>query len=146
MLPVGIDPAAVRIAMIERPAVAWGDPDRQTAIGSQRKDLCSACERDLGSAIGRAVVHHEHVRVGQLAREVVEDGRKVLLFVPRRNEDNGVTHGCRCPRFSSSSAARSWRDRTVRAPSSQMTADGVGTTLGASKLVRIPCAAYSRLK
>ena len=47
--------------------------------------------RDLGRAVGGAVVDHEHVRVGQLAAQLVEHGRQVGLLVPRGYEDDRVT-------------------------------------------------------
>src|SRR3989442_13266348 len=56
MLPIGVDAAAICVAVIERPAVTGGDPDRQTAVGTQRKDFGSASARDLGGSGGPAVV------------------------------------------------------------------------------------------
>ena len=48
--------------------------------------------RDVGRAVGRAVVDDDHVHVRQLAPQVVEHRRQVLLLVPGRDEDDGVAH------------------------------------------------------
>ena len=92
MLSVGVDAAAERVLALERPVVAGGDPGLQAAIHAERQHLGAVGAGDCGGGVGRAVVDDEHVDVGQLPVQVVEDGRQVLLLVPRRDEDDGVAH------------------------------------------------------
>ena len=63
MLTVGVDAAAVRVAVLERVAVPGGDPEAQAEIGAERVHLGAVLARDVGGAVGRAVVDDEHVRV-----------------------------------------------------------------------------------
>src|SRR6185295_2574146 len=115
-----------------------GDPDRQSLVGSQRQNLGAVATRDVGCVVGRAVVHHEYVRLGQLAVQLFDHRADALFLVPGRYEDERVAHVWRSARRSSSSAAQSCRDRTVSAPNSQTRADGVGTVGGAVNAVWIP--------
>ena len=77
--------------------------------------------RDVRSAVRRAVVDDEDVRVGEPGFQIVEHCREVLLLVPRRDEDDGVAHA-RTTSASSAFAARSWRLQAVAAPSSHTSA------------------------
>jgi hypothetical protein len=42
---------------------------------------------DVGGAVRRAVVDDEYVDVRQLLLQLVEDGRKIVLLIPGRDED-----------------------------------------------------------
>src|SRR5205807_7238915 len=110
------------------------------AVRAKCEDLRPALPRDCGRLVDRAVVDDEDIDVGELVPQLVEHGRQVLLLVPRWDEDERVAHFGKPARSNSARAARSWRDRTVRAPSSQATADGVGTTGATRNVVAIPCA------
>ena len=90
MLAVGVDPAAERVAALVRLAVARGDPGAQAAVLAERDDDRAGLARDRGGGVGRAVVDHEHVGVGQHRRELGEHGGQVLLLVPGRDEDDRV--------------------------------------------------------
>ena len=73
--------------------VAGGDPGLQPTVLAERQDRGAGVARDLGGRVGRAVVDHEDVDVAELPPHVVEHGRKVLLLVPGRDEDERVGHG-----------------------------------------------------
>ena len=92
MLPVGVDAAAERVVVLERPRVAGCDPGPEAAVLAEREHLGAVLACDRRGAVGRAVVDHEHVRIGKLPVQLVEDGRQVLLLVPGRDEDDGVAH------------------------------------------------------
>ena len=94
VLAVGIDAAAVRIAVLERVPVPGGDPEAQPEVGAQRVHLGAVLARDVGGVVGRAVVDDEHVGVRQLGVERVENRRKVVLLVPGGDEDQRVAQRC----------------------------------------------------
>jgi hypothetical protein len=95
MLAVGVDATAVRVLVLERPAVAGRDPDGQPLVPAQGKHLRTVLARDVGRAVGGAVVHDEDVGVGQVCGQILEDRRQVLLLVPGRDEHHRVAHGLR---------------------------------------------------
>ena len=135
MLTVGVHPAAVRVPVLERPAIAGGDAEPEAHVRAERVDPSAVLAGDLRRAIGRPVVDHEHVGPWDLRAQRVEHGREIVLLVPGGNEDDGIPHG----RFSSVWAARSWRAVTVSAPSSQASAPGVGATGAGRKRTATPC-------
>ena len=75
MLTVGVDAAAVGVAAFVRLAVAGGDPRAQAAVLAEREHVRAVRPRDGGGRVRGAVVDDEHVRVGQLAGELVEHAR-----------------------------------------------------------------------
>jgi len=60
-------------------------PDAQ--VVGQRQDLCAGPAGDTGGVIGRAVVHHEDVRVRSHLAHFFDDVADRRLFVPRRDDD-----------------------------------------------------------
>src|SRR5438445_13460790 len=118
MLAVGVDAAAVGIAVLQRVAVTGGDAEAQAEVLPERVHICTARSGDVSGAIGRSVVDHENVRVRQLSVQRFEHRWEIVLLVPRRDEDQGV--------------AQRWfltcRRATVAAASSYTTAPGVGST------------------
>jgi hypothetical protein len=80
--------------VLERPGVAGGDPRAQAAVLAEREHLGAVLARDRGRVVGRAVVDHEHVGARNLAAELVEHGREVLLLVPGGDEDERVVAHC----------------------------------------------------
>jgi hypothetical protein len=133
MLSVGIDAAAVGIAVLERPRVAGGDPRLQTAVLAERQHLGAVGARDLGGAVGGAVVDDEHVGLGQLARQALQHRGEVLLLVPGGDEDDGVAH----PR-SSCSTIRSCARRMLNAASSHAIARRLAGTGAVTTVASIP--------
>jgi hypothetical protein len=95
MLSVGIDPAAKRVTTLVGLAVAGRDAGAKPAVLAERDDDRTPCRRDRGCRVCRAVVDHEHVRVGQPRPQLVEHGGQRLLLVPRGDEDDGVGVGHR---------------------------------------------------
>ncbi len=93
MLAVGVDPAAVRIAPFVRLVVAGCDPGSQPAVLAERDDDGVVCRRNGGGRVRRAVVDHEHVRVGETGVQLLEHGGQAALLVPGGNEDDGVGVG-----------------------------------------------------
>ncbi len=145
MLPVRIDAAAVGVAVLERPAVAGGDPRAQAAVLPERQHLGAARVGDRRGAVGRAVVDDEHVCVGQLVTQPVEHRRQVVLLVPRGDEDDGVAH-TRLRLRASALTLRSCLRRTDIAASSQTNAEGDGATRTTESSVTIPASSYTREK
>ena len=145
MLAVGVDPAAVRVVVLERPAIARRDPDRQPAVPSKRQHLRAVLARHVRRPIGGTVVDNEDIRIGQQASEVVEHRRQILLLVPRRNEDERVAHAY--PRRASSArAARSCRRHTAAAAISHTNARAPCATAATWNEVWIPRGSKSREK
>src|SRR3954468_8999002 len=134
MLAVGVDAPAVRVVVLERPAVPGRDADPKPLVAAEGVDGCAVLARDLRRAVCRAVVDDEHVRVGDLRAQPVEHRGQIVLLVPRRDEDDGVGH----TRSSSDCAARSCRLTAVSAPSSQTSTPGVGATRAVWKLTATP--------
>ena len=96
VLAVRVDPPAVGVLVLERPGVAGGDPRPQAAVLAEREHLGAVLARDVGGAIGRAVVDDEHVRSRELLVQLVEHGGEVVLLVPGGDEDQRVvTHRAR---------------------------------------------------
>ncbi len=93
MLPVGVDPAAERVAALRGLAIPRRDPGPQAAVDAEGDDDRSGGTRHLGRRVGGAVVDHEHVHVGQRHRELGEHRGEVLLLVPGGDEDDGVGLG-----------------------------------------------------
>ena len=144
MLPVRVDAAAVRVAVLQRPRIAGGDADREAAVLAQRQHFRAALAGDVGRAVGGAVVDDEDVRAGQGLAQVVEHARQARLLVPRRDEDHGSLAALRPrelgldgPQLPPASGA---------APSSQTTARGLGTARTAWSSVAMPATAYTRVK
>ena len=122
MLPVGVHPARVRVAVVRRPAPTRGDPRPQAAVLAEREHLRPARARNFGCSVGRAVVDDEHVRLRKLLPKLLEHRRQVLLLVPRRDEDDGVGHSGRtvAPSLAASRTRREahehpWNSPTRRA-------------------------------
>ena len=90
MLAVGVDAAAVGVAAFVRLAVARRDAGAQTAVLAERDDVRAVRASDGGGRVGRAVVDHEHVRVGKLSRQLLEHRGEVRLLVPGGDEDDRV--------------------------------------------------------
>ena len=70
--------------------VARGDAGAQAPVDAEREHLRPVRGRHLGRAVGRAVVDDEHVGVGQLGAQLVEDVGQVVLLVPGGDEDERV--------------------------------------------------------
>ena len=68
MLAVGVDAAAVRVAVLERVAVTGGDAEPEAEVRAERVHLGAVLAGDVGRAVGRTVVDDEDVGVRQLAR------------------------------------------------------------------------------
>ena len=91
MLAVGVDPTAERVVVLERPAVARGDPDRQAAVPPERSTSRRAPARRR--RCGRSSRRRRRARPRrELALQIVENGGQVLLLVPRGDEDERVVH------------------------------------------------------
>ena len=67
MLAVGVDSAAERVPVLERPFVARGDAGLEAAVLAEGEHLGAVVARDGGRRVGGAVVDDEDVDVGQLA-------------------------------------------------------------------------------
>src|SRR5829696_8582263 len=92
VLPVGVDTAAERVLVIARPPVPGGDRDPQPAVPIERQHLCAVPTRDRGRPVRRAVVDDEQVDVRQPGANRSEHRADARLLVPRRHEDDGVSH------------------------------------------------------
>ena len=92
MLAVGVEPPAVVVVALERLPVALRDPRSQAAVLREGHDVRAVVARDLRGRVGRAVVDHEHVGVGQLGARVLEHGRQRRLLVPGGDEDQRPGH------------------------------------------------------
>ena len=136
MLAVRVDAPAEGIAVLERPPVARRDADPQAAVAPEREHLRPVLTRNLGRAIGRAVVDDEHVRPRQPLPQPVEHRRQVLLLVPGGDEDDGVAHRGR--RASSARAARSCAGRNGNAASSHTIERRLGATATARNATSTP--------
>ena len=68
MLPVGVDAAAERVAVLHRVAVAGGDRCPKASVLAEREHLGAVLAGDLGRAVGRAVVDDEDVGLGSSPR------------------------------------------------------------------------------
>ena len=90
MLPVGVDAAAIGVALLGSVRVARRDAGPQAAVAAEGEDFRPVVGRDVRRPVGRAVVDDEHVRLGKLGVQFVEDVRQVVLLVPRGNEDDRV--------------------------------------------------------
>ena len=66
VLPVRVDAAAVRVVVVACPCVAGGDRSLQAAVLAERDHFGAAGAGHVRRPVGRAVVHDEHVDVGQL--------------------------------------------------------------------------------
>ena len=91
MLAVRIDASAVFVSVLDRVAVAARDRRGQSAVGAEREHVGAVLRGDARSPVRRAVVHDEHVGARELLVQLLEDGGQVLLLVPGRDEDEGVT-------------------------------------------------------
>ena len=87
MLAVGIEATDQLVAVLGRVAVAGGDRRAKTPVLAEREHLGACLPRDPGRPVGRAVVDHEDVDVGQDALQLLEHLREVLGLVPGRDED-----------------------------------------------------------
>ena len=92
MLAVGVDAAAERVPVFERPGVARGDAGLEAAVLPEGQHLGTVLARDNGGPVGRAVVDDEDVDVRELPAELVEYRREIAFLVPGRNEDECVAH------------------------------------------------------
>src|SRR2546425_10075416 len=101
MLSVGIHASAVVVTVVERPAVTRGNADAQAAVAAQGQALRTVRACNVGGAVGRAVVHDEHVGMRQLTAQTADHGREILLFVPGRYEDERLAHVSQSVRSSS---------------------------------------------
>ena len=113
--------------MFERPAVPGRDADRKPRF-SPKESTSTPLAAGLGSPVGRAVVHDEDVDVGQLAAQVAEHGRQVLLLVPGGHEDDGVAHAPRL-RLRSARATRSCglQEKREQLPNERRYGEDTGT-------------------
>ena len=93
MLPVRVHAPAVGVVVLERPAVAGGDPGPQAAVLAEREHFGASGASEGRGLVGRAVVDDEHVRSGQLAAQLVQDVRQIALLVPGGNEYERVAGG-----------------------------------------------------
>ena len=94
MLAVGVDPQTERIAILVRIPIAGRDAGGQTAVRAEGDDLRPVLTRDRRRPIRGAVVDDENVGARKLASQLLEHGRKILLLVPRRDEDErGAARG-----------------------------------------------------
>ena len=87
MLTVGVDldDDVVVTPLRKAEPRAHRTPDAQ--VVGQRQDLCAGPAGDTGGVIGRAVVHHEDVRVRSHLAHFFDDVADRRLFVPRRDDD-----------------------------------------------------------
>ena len=92
VLPVGVDPSAVGVVVLERPPVAGCDAESQPQVRAERMHLGAVLACNVGRAIRRSVVDDEHVCVGKLRAQRVEHGGQIVLLVPGRDEDERVVH------------------------------------------------------
>ena len=91
MLSVSVHTHAEGIPVFERVAVAGGDTGREASVHAERHDPRAVLSCDIRRSVRRPVVDDEHIGVRQLLPDLVEDGRKVRLLVPGREEDKRVT-------------------------------------------------------
>jgi len=90
MLTVRVYPPAEVIAVRERIPVASSDASTQASILFKLLDDGTSVASDLCCSICRAVVDNEYVSAAQVRGELVEDGRQIVLLVPRRDERKGA--------------------------------------------------------
>ena len=90
MLPVGVDAPAIGVALLGGVRIAAAMPARRPRLVPNESTSRAVVGRDGRRPVGRAVVDDEHVRVGQLGVQFVEDVGQVVLLVPRGNEDDRV--------------------------------------------------------
>ena len=87
MLTVRVDAPGQLVAVLERVRIAGRDSRGQAEVPREAHHAGAVVSRDLGSAVGRAVVDDEHVGVRQSFVQLGEHGRKVRLLVPGGDED-----------------------------------------------------------
>ena len=80
--------------MLGRVRVAGGDAEREAPVLAEALDDRAVLGGDARRAVGRAVVHNEHVSLREPAGQLIEDSWQVLFLVPRRDEDERVSAVC----------------------------------------------------
>jgi hypothetical protein len=92
MLAVGVEPPAEVVVAHERLPIALGDPLLQPAVLRERHDVRPGRSRHLRGAVGRAVVDHQQVGLGQRPVRLGEHAGKRTLLVPCRDEHDRAGH------------------------------------------------------
>ena len=98
MLAVRVDASAERVAVLERPAVARGDPDRAGPGSLPSESTSAPCSRATSAV--RSVEPSSTTRTsasGSRSCRPVEDRGQVLLLVPGGDEDDAC-RSCAPPR------------------------------------------------
>ncbi len=90
MLAVGVDSTDQLVPVLVGVGVAGGDPLAQASVLAERENLGPVGARNGGCRVRRAVVDDEDVGRRQAGVQLVQNGRDVVLLVPRRDEDEGV--------------------------------------------------------
>ena len=95
MLAVGVDAAAERVVVLERPGITGGNALLKTAVLAERQHLGAVRACDVGGGVRGAVVDNEDVGVRQFPVELVEHRGEIAFLVPGGDEDKCVAHPTR---------------------------------------------------
>ena len=114
MLAVRVHAPAPGVAVLGRIPVARGDAAREAAVLLERDHGGAVLAGHVRSAVRRSVVDDEHVGLGKLLVQLVENGGEVVLLVPGGDEDERVGHGERVRRRSTTLGNRVTETFTTR--------------------------------